>query len=147
MAGTKIRTAEGLIPIEMVQPGDKVWAQDEKTGHVALKEVVRAFRNETSELVKIQLSGEQTTTTPEHPFYAPTKGWTEAIHLRAGDKLFNHNGELMVIEQVQHEILEAPPVVVYNFEGRTTIPISLEQTGFWCIIRVMRIVLMLVNYH
>ena len=52
---------------------------------------------------------------PEHPFYAPTKGWTEAIHLRAGDKLFNHNGELMVIEQVQHEILEAP-VVVYNFE-------------------------------
>ena len=96
--------------------------------------------------MKIQLSGEQTTTTPEHPFYVPTKGWTEAVHLRAGDKLLNHNGEMVVVEQVQHEILEAP-VVVYNFEGRTTIPISLEQTGFWCIIRVMRIVLMLVNYH
>ena len=52
---------------------------------------------------------------PEHPFYAPTKGWTEAVHLRAGDKLLNHNGEMVVVEQVQHEILEAP-VVVYNFE-------------------------------
>lgn len=115
VAGTKINAGEGIKPIETVRTGDKVWAQDEKTGHVALKEVVRAFRNETSELVKIQLSGEQTTTTPEHPFYAPTKGWTEAVHLRAGDKLLNHNGELVVVEQVQHEILEAP-VVVYNFE-------------------------------
>ena len=52
---------------------------------------------------------------PEHPFYAPTKGWTEAVHLRAGDKLLNHNGEMVVVEQVQHEILEAP-VTVYNFE-------------------------------
>ena len=42
---------------------------------------------------------------PEHPFYAPTKGWTEAIHLCAGDKLVNHNGEMVVVEQVQHEIL------------------------------------------
>ena len=115
VAGTKINTGEGIKPIETVRTGDKVWAQDEKTGHVALKEVVRAFRNETSELVKIQLSGEQTTTTPEHPFYAPTKGWTEAVHLRAGDKLLNHNGEMVVVEQVQHEILEAP-VTVYNFE-------------------------------
>ena len=49
--------------------------------------------------------------------------WTKVIHLRAGDKLLNHNGELVVVEQVQHEILEAP-VVVYNFVVWTTIPIS-----------------------
>ena len=45
----------------------------------------------------------------------PQKGWTDAIRLRAGDRLQLLNGEYVVVEQVQHEILEAP-VTVYNFE-------------------------------
>lgn len=52
---------------------------------------------------------------PTHPFYVPQKGWTEAVYLRAGDILVTCNGEYVVVEQVQHEILETP-VTVYNFE-------------------------------
>ena len=44
---------------------------------------------------------------PEHPFYVPKKGWTSAIDLRAGD--------IVVVEQVQHELLESPETT-YNFE-------------------------------
>lgn len=38
-----------------------------------------------------------------------------AIDLRAGDRLQLLNGEYVVIEQIQHELLESP-VTVYNFE-------------------------------
>ena len=61
------------------------------------------------------MNGEEIITTPTHPFYVPKKGWTDAIQLRAGDRLQLLNGEYVIIEQVQHEILEAP-VTVYNFE-------------------------------
>ena len=54
-------------------------------------------------------------TTPGHPFWVPVKGWTKAVHLRAGDRLQLLNGEYVVVEQVQHELLE-DPVFVYNFE-------------------------------
>ena len=61
------------------------------------------------------VEGEEITTTPEHPFYVPNKGWIRAIELRAGDILVVVNGEYVVLEKVQHEILEAP-IKVYNFE-------------------------------
>ena len=60
-------------------------------------------------------TGEEIITTPTHPFWVPEKGWTDAIQLRAGDRLQLLNGEYVIIEQVQHEILE-DPVTVYNFE-------------------------------
>ena len=42
-------------------------------------------------------------------------GWTLAKNLRAGDVLVLFNGEFVVIEWIQHEILESP-VKVYNFK-------------------------------
>lgn len=61
------------------------------------------------------VEGEEIVTTPAHPFYSPVKGWINALHLRAGDNLVLVNGKHVVIENVQHEILETP-VTVYNFE-------------------------------
>lgn len=61
------------------------------------------------------MDGEEIITTPTHPFYSPVKGWTEAACLRAGDILVLVNGEYVVVEKVQHEILEAP-ITVYNFQ-------------------------------
>ena len=92
-----------------------VYAHNPDTGETELKEVVQTFVRETSELVHIKVNGEEIITTPTHPFWVPQKGWTDAIQLRAGDRLQLLNGEYVIIEQVQHEILEAP-VTVYNFE-------------------------------
>ena len=115
VAGTLVATEVGSVPIEEIQAGDMVWASDPETGEVALKEVVRTFRNETTELVHVTINGEEIVCTTEHPFYSPVKGWVEACRLRAGDILVLVNGEYVIVEQVQHEILEAP-VATYNFE-------------------------------
>ena len=115
VAGTEILTANGLQAIETVQTGDYVWAWDEATGDVALKEVVETYINETDELIHVFVNGEEIISTPTHPFYSPVKGWTDACKLRAGDILVLVNGEYVVVEKVQHEILEAP-ITVYNFQ-------------------------------
>ena len=115
VAGTAILTAVGTQAIETIEEGDYVWAWDEETGDVALKEVVETYVNETDELIHVFVNGEEIVTTPAHPFYSPVKGWTEAIHLRAGDILVLVNGEYVIVEKVQHEILESP-VTVYNFQ-------------------------------
>ncbi len=115
IAGTLVVTKSGLVPIEDIKPGDMVWATDEKTGETALKEVVQIFRNETEEWVHITVNGEEITCTPMHPFYSPVKGWTSAVDLRAGDILVMLNGEYVVVEKVQHELLENPEIT-YNFE-------------------------------
>jgi len=88
---------------------------DPETGEVALKRVVQTFVNEADELVHVEVDGDEIICTNEHPFYSPVKGWMAAYELRAGDILVTVNGDYVVVEKIQHEILEAP-ITVYNFE-------------------------------
>jgi len=110
-----IATAVGHIAIEAIEAGDWVWATNPETGETTLKPVVQTFVNQADELVHVTVNGETITCTNEHPFYSPVKGWIVACQLRAGDVLVMLNGERIVVEQVQHELLESP-VTVYNFE-------------------------------
>ena len=114
VAGTLVQTKDGTKPIEEIEAGDQVWAWDEETGEVALKPVLETYINETEELIHVYVNGEEIVSTPGHPFYSPVKGWTNAVHLRSGDILVLVNGEYVVVEKVQHELLEAP-INVYNF--------------------------------
>jgi RHS repeat-associated protein len=113
--GTKIATESGYKAIEEIQAGDFVYSENPDTGEKGLKEVVQVFVRETNELVYLHVDGREIITTPEHPFYVSQKGWTSAIQLRAGDKLVLRSGEIVIIEQTQHEVLENP-IPVYNFE-------------------------------
>ena len=115
IAGTLVLTEDGPKALESIHTGDYVWAWDESAGDVALKQVIETYINETNELTHIIVNGEEIVCTPSHPFYAPQKGWTEACRLRAGDILVLVNGEYVVVEKVQHELLESP-VKVYNFQ-------------------------------
>ncbi len=115
VAGTLVQTADGTAAIETIEVGDYVWAWDELRNDVSLKRVLETYVNETDELVHVFVNGEEIVTTPSHPFYSPVKGWTDAVHLRAGDILVLVNGEYVVVEKVQHELLEKP-VKVYNFQ-------------------------------
>ena len=114
-AGTPVQTESGSVPIEEIAVGDYVWATDPETGVTELKQVTQLFRNETNEWIHVTVNGEEITCTPNHPFYSPVKGWTSACKLRAGDVLVTLNGEYVVVEQVQHELLESPEIT-YNFE-------------------------------
>jgi hypothetical protein len=115
VAGTAILTSIGYVSIQNIEAGDWVWASDLETGETELKQVVQTFVNEATELVHLTVNGEEIISTMEHPFYSPVKGWTAACKLRAGDILVMLNGEYVVVEQVQHELLETP-IAVYNFE-------------------------------
>ena len=63
VAGTAVLAAAGAVAIETIQAGDMVWAWDEETGEVGLKEVVETYINETNELVHILIDGEEIITT------------------------------------------------------------------------------------
>ena len=115
VAGTEVHTEEGKERIEEIEAGDRVWAEDPETGEKGIKTVVSTFERETDELVRVYAGGEEIITTAEHPFYVPKRGWTAAIELRAGDVLVNVNGEYVILEKIEHELLESP-VKVYNFE-------------------------------
>ncbi|MGN1444176.1 MAG: polymorphic toxin-type HINT domain-containing protein [Acutalibacteraceae bacterium] len=115
IAGTTVLTLWSNKKIEDVKSGDYVYSTNPETGEMTLKRVVQTFVNETNELVHVYVNGEEIVTTPEHPFYVSNCGWVGAIDLKAGDKLVLVNGEYVVVEQIQHEILEQS-VKVYNFE-------------------------------
>lgn len=114
VAGTLISTPYGLIPIEQIKAGDIVYSFDEDTELVSENIVEEVFVRETTELVNINVGSEAIRSTPDHPFYVPKKGFTNAAELRAGDILLSINGNYVIIEKIQHEILEAP-ISVYNF--------------------------------
>lgn len=103
------------MPIEKIKVGDLVYSENPETGEKGLKRVVQTFEKETQEIVHLFIDGEEVVTTVEHPFYVSQKGWVSAIRLRAGDILVLQSGEYVIVEMVQHEILESP-ITVYNFE-------------------------------
>lgn len=115
VAGTTVLTATGTVAIDQIKRGDLVWSWDENTGTTALEKVVETYVNKTDELIHVLVNGEDIICTPAHPFYSPVKGWTEAVDLRAGDNLVLVNGEHVIVEKIQHEILESP-INVYNFQ-------------------------------
>ncbi len=115
-AGTPVLMAAGYTKsIENIRPGDVVESYNQITCKAESKRVLQTFENETDEITKITTSaGDTINSTPGHKFYANGK-WLSAQDLRAGDILVNVNGEQVIVEQVQHEILENP-IKIYNFE-------------------------------
>lgn len=115
ISGTLVSTEDGYKAIEDIVIGDLVWAWDEETGEVALKEVVETYINETHELVHLFIGNEEIVATPGHPFYSVEKGWLDASQLVTGDILVLLSGETAVVGNVKHEVLE-DSVTVYNFQ-------------------------------
>ena len=120
VAGTAVVTSVGLVAIEHIKPGDMVLAENEETGEIAYKEVVRTFTNTTEELTHVTITTEdgQVETidaTPHHPFYVEGKGWVDACALHAGMVVWLADGTKAIVTDVVTEGLEHP-VTVYNFE-------------------------------
>jgi RHS repeat-associated protein len=114
IAGTEILTTEGIKNIEDIQVGDWVISDDPNTvGEIEAKQVLNTFVRETTALVDIYIDGEVISTTGEHPFWTPDKGWVEAKDIRVGSLLQTEDGRIIDVDGIEKREGEFE---VYNFK-------------------------------
>ena len=118
VAGTKVLSENGLINIEDIKAGMKVYSYNEETNQVELNEVKNTFINYVDyDMCKVYIENEVIESTNKHPYYVKGKGWTEARYLQTGDILItseNKEVEIKNIEIVKHTGNELKEV--YNME-------------------------------
>ena len=113
---TEVYTDSGLVCIEDIEVGDKVWAYNPETGETELKEVLNVWVKETDEILHVSTSdGETIDTTTNHPFYVEEKGWVAAGDLEVGDTLVTADGYEVEVTDLELEKL-AEPILVYNLD-------------------------------
>ncbi|CAH8247766.1 HINT domain-containing protein [Paenibacillus melissococcoides] len=89
-----------------------VLTKDERTGKTGYNTVVELFKRQADETYQITAKGITITTTEEHPFWVPGRGWIEARHLKAGDLLQNPEGKPYPIDRIE---IKKNSTTVYNF--------------------------------
>ncbi|MCF6284856.1 MAG: HINT domain-containing protein, partial [Candidatus Hydrogenedentes bacterium] len=113
VAGTLVLTDDGMVPIEEIEVGDKVWSYNEETDTVELSEVTRLYRDQAERLVLLRTGDTLIETTAEHPFWVVDTGWTSAEDLHVGDQLLTKERQAITIESTE---LVDRIVPVYNLE-------------------------------
>jgi hypothetical protein len=100
--GTRLLTPEGSQAIELLRVGDLVLsrAEDDPTGPLAAKVVEEVFTRQ-GRVLRLRVRGQEIGTTAEHPFWVYNRGWLPAGELRVGDWLLSHDGQWVVVEEVQ----------------------------------------------
>jgi hypothetical protein len=108
-------TSAGQAPIESIQVGDSVLAQDVETGELAFKPVLSTSVRPPSPLMIIDLGVEQFVATRGHPLWVVGKGWRMAKELQPGDLLHTADGGVAVESIDPGVSAEAYNLVVAEF--------------------------------
>ncbi len=136
--GTPVATELGHKRIEVVLPGDRVWACDLTTSGWELRSVVETYVTEyVGETIRVMVAGEWIESTRHHPFWvaegknladrptpehvaaAMAEGgtlpgrWVDAGDLLVGDLLLLKDGREVLIEAIEVHLVA---VKVYNFQ-------------------------------
>ena len=98
--GTKVWTVTGTLPIEKIQAGDWVLAQNVESGELGYKPVSAVTTGPQLPLVEIRAGGETIRCTLGHLFWVSGSGWRMAKQLKAGELLHTVRGPL-AIESVE----------------------------------------------
>jgi hypothetical protein len=96
VVGTPVRTQTGFVAIETIQPGDRVLAQDQDTGELTYKLVLRTTLRPPADMLKIKAGSEEIVTTLGHPFWVNSHGWRMAKQLKEGDLLHSVSGAIRI---------------------------------------------------
>ncbi len=113
--GTPVWTLTGLAPIESVQSGDRVLAQDPHTGELAFKTVLGTTYREPSPTVRLQTTAETIVATRGHRFWQAGHGWRMAKFLEAGSRLHGLDGSAAIERIEAGEDAESFNLVVDGF--------------------------------
>ncbi len=110
-AGTPVRTLDGPRPIEGLKVGDRVLAQDARTGSLGYQPVVAVHHNPPADTLRLSLGAETIVTTGIQRFWKARQGWVMARDLKPGD-VVRALGGLARVESVE----SAMNLPVFNLE-------------------------------
>jgi very-short-patch-repair endonuclease len=86
IAGTKISTPNGKMPIEKLEVGDEVYSWNEENQAVEIDKIYSTMEKSDDHILEVTLeNGEKLYITENHPVYVQGKGWIEAGTLSEGD--------------------------------------------------------------
>jgi hypothetical protein len=108
-AGTPVMTIAGPRPIETLKAGDRVLAQDARSGELGYKTVQDRTLRLGAKVVTLKIGSESITATYGHPFWVVGTGWQVAGHLQVGARLRGLEQDFVV-----DAIEEARSTEVYN---------------------------------
>jgi hypothetical protein len=113
--GTPVWSKTGQRPIESLEIGDLVLAQDVDTGELAFKPIIGRTVRPPSEILDVKVGDEMVRTTRGHPFWVSGIGWRMAKELGDGAILHGVTGAARVeaVESSGEE--EAYNLVVADF--------------------------------
>jgi hypothetical protein len=95
-AGTLVCTETGLMAVEQVAVGDRVFCCDPETGCLALKPILGKTVRPEGRLLKIRAGGEEFQASGGHVFWVAGRGWVKARDLREGMQLHTLRGTVPV---------------------------------------------------
>ncbi len=110
-AGTRVRTIDGLHPIESLRIGDQVLTQNPKTGALKYQPVVTVFHNPPNATLRIELGHDSIVLTGIHRLWKAGQGWVMARELKAGDTLRTLGGTAAI-----KSIVEERKQPVFNLQ-------------------------------
>jgi RHS repeat-associated protein len=115
--GTLIYTANGLVAIELLRVGDKVWARDAATGETTLKPVTELFVTRAKPLYALTTQAADGTletieVTDNHPYWVIGTGWVDSGVLKPGMRIENFERGALVVESL---VALNKNAVTYNF--------------------------------
>ena len=126
LEGTLVKTDSGYTEIQDLQIGDLVWAFNENTQELELKEVTNTFIiQEPERIYYLHIKDEIIEVTGKHPFYIDGK-WVEVQDLHVGDSVHLYSGENANIDSIR---IEEGEYTVYNFSVDDFKTYYVSETG------------------
>jgi hypothetical protein len=113
--GTLVWTKTGTRPIETIENGDLVLAQDVNTGELKYRPVIGRTVRPPSPIVKISFAKEDVLATKGHPFWITGVGWRMAKEVADGDVLHGVSGSSTIRSVKTVGEAEAYNLIVADF--------------------------------
>jgi hypothetical protein len=113
--GTQVWTKTGLRPIESIEMGDLVLAQNVDTGELKYEPVIGRTVRPPSPIVKISNGKDEVSATRGHLFWVSGAGWRMAKELEKGGVLHGLNGATRIRSLSSAGDAEAYNLVVAEF--------------------------------